>query len=133
MTEIVESLSTVTAYDVLAYAKRNLAENEGLVGAPDDEGSNERQIAQGSFADAALVLDETRDPQLREMAAKLLRLSCVALVLEEVRVLLEAQVESERRHSTSAVVLQMPSPRMRRVVERDADGNMTAVVDEPAE
>ena len=135
MNDTTESLSTVSAIDVFKYAQRNLAENEGRVGAPDDGGSDWARIAQGSFADAALVLDETRNPELRELAAKLLRISGIALYLEEERVLLEAQVESERKHSTStnAVVLQMPSPRMRRVVERDAEGNMTAVVDEPAE
>ena len=133
MNDTTESLSTVSAIDVFKYAQRNLAENEGLVGAPDDDGSDAKRIAQGSFADAALVLDETRNPELRELAAKLLRVSGVALFLEEEHALLEAQVETERKHSTSAVVLQMPSPRMRRVVERDADGNMTAITDERVE
>ena len=136
MNETTESLSTVSAIDVFKYAQRNLAENEGRVGAPDG-GSDWARIAQGSFADTALVLDQTRNPELRELAAKLLRVAGVALYLEEERVLLEAQLEAEaeaeRKQTPSAVVLQMPSPRMRRIVERDAEGNMTAVVDEPAE
>jgi hypothetical protein len=82
-TDTVESLTTVTAYDALTFAKRNLAENEGLTTHPGDEGSDEKRIAQGSFADAAQVLDETRGPQFREMAAKLLRLSGAALLLQD--------------------------------------------------
>ena len=132
MNDTTESLSTITAIDVFKYAQRNLAENEGRVGAPDDGGSDWARIAQGSFADGALVLDETRNPELRELAAKLLRVSGVALFLEEERALLEAQVETQRKQP-NAVILQMPSPRMRRTVERDEDGNMTAIIDEPAE
>jgi hypothetical protein len=133
MNDTIESLSTVSTIDVVKYAHRNLAENEGLVAHPDDDGSDWKRYAQGSFADAALVLDQTRSPELRELAAKLLRLSGLALYLEEERALIEAQVESERKQTPKAVVLQMPSPRMRRTLERDDQGNMTAIIDEPAE
>ena len=89
-----ESLSSISSLDAFKYAKRNLAENEGLVGAPDDDSSLERRIALGSFADAVQVLVETRNPEVRELGAKLLRLSAVAIALEEERMFLTGQLQT---------------------------------------
>ena len=114
-----ESLSTISAMDAFRFATRNLAENEGLVGAPDDDSSLEKRIALGSFADAVQVLNETGNPEVRELGAKLLRLSAVTIALEEDRVFLagELQASGASEHGvTSATPPALNEPLSRHMV-----------------